>query len=61
MALIAALDWIFYARKHFRGPSDATLQAIESENHMASEVDEEEGEKGRVAAERVASVPSIEH
>ncbi|GMK55521.1 hypothetical protein CspeluHIS016_0205770 [Cutaneotrichosporon spelunceum] len=31
MAIIAALDWVFYARKHFRGPSEATMVAIEDE------------------------------
>lgn len=34
MGLIATLDWFLYARKHFRGPSKATLDAIEAENHM---------------------------
>jgi hypothetical protein len=34
MGLIAVLDWVFYARTHFRGPSKATLDAIEAENHM---------------------------
>ncbi|KAL1407660.1 hypothetical protein Q8F55_007093 [Vanrija albida] len=58
MALIALLDWVFYARKHFRGPSDATLQAIESESGGADAESEAGGEKGREAG-RVASVPSI--
>lgn len=31
MALIAALDWVFYARKHFHGPSQATMVALEAE------------------------------
>jgi hypothetical protein len=34
MALIAALDWLFYARHHFYGPGKATLDAVEEENRM---------------------------
>lgn len=34
MALIALLDWVFHARKHFHGPSKATLDAIEEENRI---------------------------
>lgn len=30
MALIAGLDWVFYARKHFHGPSEATMVALEA-------------------------------
>jgi hypothetical protein len=49
MAVIAALDWVFYARKHFRGPSEATMVALEAESHSVegkAEAEHVEGARG---------------
>ncbi|BEI85214.1 hypothetical protein CcaverHIS002_0506150 [Cutaneotrichosporon cavernicola] len=49
MAIIATLDWVFYARKHFRGPSDATMVALEAESpHGVESKSEVEHAEARV-------------